>query len=342
MYVQLGRGQDYSWSATSAGQDIINVFALPLCEPGGGEATRNSMHYAFRGRCEPIEVLTRTNAWSPTLADRTPAGSETLTALRTKLGLVVGRAEVDGEPVLYTRLRSTYDHELDSALGFKDFNDPASMRDARDFQRAAHKVGYTFNWFYVDDNDIAYFNSGWNPQRPEGIDGQLPTPSRYAWEGYDPATGLADLTPFEEHPRQVNGQRFMTSWNNKQARGYAGADSNVFSSVFRSDMLDQEIAVRTRDRRTNLPEMIDAAELAGLTDLRAEKVMSTAATRSAKAATTSASAPRCASTPSSSAPPAASPSPSSTGSTAPPTSRRSRSSVIGRGRRTEHVMIPCR
>jgi hypothetical protein len=65
----------------------------------------------------------------------------------------------------------------------------------------------------------------------------------------------------------------MTSWNNKQARGYAGADSNVFSSVFRSDMLDQEIAVRTRDRRTNLHEMIDAAELAGLTDLRAEKVM---------------------------------------------------------------------
>lgn len=44
------------------------------------------------------------------------AGSETLTALRTKLGLVVGRAEVDGEPVLYTRLRSTYEHELDSAL----------------------------------------------------------------------------------------------------------------------------------------------------------------------------------------------------------------------------------
>nr|MDQ3092576.1 penicillin acylase family protein [Actinomycetota bacterium] len=273
LYVQLGRGQDYAWSATSAGQDIVDVFALPLCEPGGGEATRDSMHYAFRGRCEPVGVLRRENSWSPTVADQTPPGSETLTAQRTKLGLVVGRAEVDGEPVLYTQLRSTYNHEVDSALGFKDFNDPASMRNAGDFQRAAHKVGYTFNWFYVDNNDIAYFNSGWNPQRPEGIDGQLPTPAKYAWEGYDPATGLADLTPFAEHPRQVNGQRSMTSWNNKQAEGYAGADSNVFSSVYRSDMLDQEIRVRTRDRRTNLYEMIDAAQLAGLTDLRAEKVM---------------------------------------------------------------------
>ena len=231
------------------------------------------MHYRFRGRCEPIEVLRRTNSWAPTPADQTPAGSETLTAQRTKLGLAVGRAEVDGEPVLYTRLRSTYGHEVDSAPGFVDFNDPASMGNAQQFQRAAHKVGYTFNWFYVDNNDIAYFNSGWNPRRPEGIDGQLPTPAKYAWEGYDPATGLADRTPFDEHPQQVNGQRAMSSWNNKQAEGYAGADSNVFSSVFRSEMLDQEIKVRTKGRRTNLYEMIDAAQLAGLTDLRAEKVM---------------------------------------------------------------------
>ena len=163
--------------------------------------------------------------------------------------------------------------EVDSALGFVDFNDPAAMRNAQQFERAAHKIGYTFNWFYVDNNDIAYFNSGWNLLRPDGIDGQLPTPAKYAWEGYDPATGLSERMPFDEHPQQVNGQGAMTSWNNKQAEGYAGADSNVFSSVFRSEMLDQEIKVRTKGRRTNLYEVIDAAQLAGLTDLRAEKVM---------------------------------------------------------------------
>ena len=35
LYVQLGRGQDYAWSATSAGQDIIDTFAVDLCEPDG-------------------------------------------------------------------------------------------------------------------------------------------------------------------------------------------------------------------------------------------------------------------------------------------------------------------
>ena len=37
-----------------------------------------STHYRFRGRCREIEVLERTNEWSPNAADPTPAGSETL------------------------------------------------------------------------------------------------------------------------------------------------------------------------------------------------------------------------------------------------------------------------
>jgi len=88
LYVQLGRGQDYSWSATSAGQDITDTFALALCEPDGGAATLASQSYRFRGACIPIERLETTNSWAPTLADSTARGSETLRAQRTKLGLV--------------------------------------------------------------------------------------------------------------------------------------------------------------------------------------------------------------------------------------------------------------
>lgn len=51
----------------------------------------DATHYRFRGQCLPIEVLERKNAWTPNLADSTPAGSETLHAERTKLGLVAGR-----------------------------------------------------------------------------------------------------------------------------------------------------------------------------------------------------------------------------------------------------------
>ena len=38
LYVTLGRGRDYAWSATSSSQDIIDTFAVDLCEPSGATA----------------------------------------------------------------------------------------------------------------------------------------------------------------------------------------------------------------------------------------------------------------------------------------------------------------
>src|SRR4029079_11936054 len=101
LYVQLGRGRDYAWSATSAGQDIIDTYAVKLCVPGGGQPTTSSHHYEFGGQCLPFDVLTRTNSWVPSPADQTPAGSETLTTLRSKLGVVVARAKINGKPYAY-------------------------------------------------------------------------------------------------------------------------------------------------------------------------------------------------------------------------------------------------
>ena len=49
LYVQLGHGRDYAWSATSAGQDIIDTFAVTLCNPDGSKPTIDSMGYRFRG-----------------------------------------------------------------------------------------------------------------------------------------------------------------------------------------------------------------------------------------------------------------------------------------------------
>ena len=48
LYVQLGRGRDYAWSATSAGQDIIDTFALPAAATPRTTATAAA---ASRSRC---------------------------------------------------------------------------------------------------------------------------------------------------------------------------------------------------------------------------------------------------------------------------------------------------
>jgi acyl-homoserine lactone acylase PvdQ len=269
LYVQLGRGRDYSWSATSAGQDIIDTFAVDLCNADGSPPTKASDHYMFRGQCQPMEILRRTNTWSPSLADSTPAGTQTLKALRTKLGLVRSRATLRGKPVAFVELRSTYFHEIDSAGGFSDFNNPDKMRNASDFQRAAAKVGYTFNWFYADDTDIAYFNSGNNPVRPAGVDPLLPTRASFEWQGFNPDENTAPYTPFESHPQIVN-QQYLTSWNNRQAPGY----NSGYYSVHRADPLDDGVkrGIAGANKMT-LPQLVDVMENAATTDLRGYKVL---------------------------------------------------------------------
>jgi len=272
MYVELGHGQDYAWSATSADQGVTDIFTVPLCNTDGSPATKSSDAYVLNGRCTPMVTVTRANSWVPNAADQTAPGSETLAAQRTANGIVVARATVHGQPVAFTRQRATFMHEIDSAVGFRDFNDPGAVHDVQSFQHAAYKIGYTFNWLYTDDRDIGYFNSGANPVRNANTDGLLPTPSKYEWQGFDPATNTADYTPFAQHPQVVN-QDYITSWNNKEAQGYRAIDG-VYGSLYRSQLLDDRIqAGLAGGRKMTLAQLISAMEDAGTVDLRADKVL---------------------------------------------------------------------
>jgi hypothetical protein len=276
LYVLLGRGQDYAWSATSAGQDIIDTFAEKLCEPGGATPTINSMHYLWKGQCRPIEVLNRTNNITPNAADPSPAETFELQAQRTVHGVISKRGTVNGQPVAFARLRSTYFHEADSARGFADFNTPARIQNAGDFKRAAAKIGFTFNWFYADDRDIAYFNSGDNPVRAKGTDPEFPTwgTGKWDWQGWNPDLNTSRVTAFRRHPQTIN-QDFITSWNNKQAPGYSSAeDQYAWSSIYRSQSLDERIRpLIAGAEKMSLVDLVNAMEDAGTVDLRGSQVL---------------------------------------------------------------------
>jgi len=290
LYVQLGRGRNYAWSATSAGQDNTDTFALKLCDGQGSELS-GYKGYIYRGSCLPFERLERTNRWASNAADQTPPGSETLAINRTTLGLEIARAKLaDGTPVVYVQLRSTYMHEADSALGFLDFNDPTEMGSPADFQRAAHKIGFTFNWFYANGHDVAYFNSGNNPERPDGPDPNFPVRAcpddaasacKYEWVGWDPDSTkkspnmfVSQYTPASEHPQGVN-QGYFTSWNNKQAKEYRAADDQFgYGPIYRSQPLDDRIQGGTAGgKKLTRSTLVDAMEDAATVDLRGDKVL---------------------------------------------------------------------
>ena len=281
LYVELGHGQDYAWSATSAGQNIIDTFAAPLCNPNGGTVGMDSDYYLLNGQCVQMETLTRTESWQPNLGDSTAAGSVTFQTKRTAYGIVIARARIKGQPVVYTNLRSTYMHELDSALGFEQFNEPDKMRDPRDFMNAAYDIEYTFNWFYSDDKNIAYFNSGLNPVRAPNTDPLFPSWARDAWKGFHPAAQMTPAsvteqqTPESAHPQVVN-QPYLTSWNNKQAPGYNdAATGQEYSSIYRSQLLDNNINAQlaASGNKMTLADLINAMGTAGTQDLRGVEVL---------------------------------------------------------------------
>ncbi|MET9918574.1 penicillin acylase family protein [Streptomyces sp. NPDC006435] len=273
MYVQMGRGQDYAWSATSAGQDITDTYAVELCEPDGTTPTKESTHYLNRGTCTAMETLSHTNSWKPTVADSTAAGSYRMQVRRTDYGIVTHRATIGGRPVAYTSLRTTYRHEADSIIGFQMFNDPDYVKDAASFQRAASNIDYAFNWFYADSRTAAYYNSGMNPVRAAGVDPALPVRAEraYEWQGYDPAGNTAQYTAFAEHPHS-SGQDYYVSWNNRQAEGYATAGFG-FGAVHRGDLLDDRVAKLVEEGGVTRASLTRAMAEAAVTDLRGEQLL---------------------------------------------------------------------
>ncbi|MFC8450436.1 penicillin acylase family protein [Kitasatospora sp. NPDC057223] len=273
-YVELGRGQDYAWSATSAGQDITDTYAVPLCTADGSPATLAATSYLWHGTCTPMERLERKNSWAPTTADATAAGSYTLVMNRTKYGLVSARGTVGGKPVAFTSLRSTYRHEADSIVGFQMLNDPGAVHDPASFQQAAQNINYTFNWFYADSAHTAYYNSGSNPVRADGVDPGLPVLAQpaYEWRDFDAVTNTARYTPAAEHAQSAD-QDYYISWNNKQAGGVAPAGFGN-GSVHRGDLLDDRVGALVRGgTKVGRVNLVQAMESAALADLRAEDVL---------------------------------------------------------------------
>lgn len=268
LFVLLGHGRDYAWSATTATADNVDTFAEVLCQ--------DDFHYLYRGQCLAMEKLTKTNTWLPNAIDQTAPGSETMTVYRTVHGIVYARGTTKGKKVAYARSRSTYLHEADSVLGFARLNDPGFTTDVKRFKSAVSKINFLFNWSYLDSKDIGYFMSGAMPQRAKGTSPDFPIlgTGKFDWKGFDPSTFLADFLPNGKHPQAINPP-YLVSWNNKQAPEWAAADDQyAYSSVHRSQMISDRVKRGTKGKRKmSIAQLVQAMEEPATTDLRGYRVL---------------------------------------------------------------------
>ncbi|MFY9614881.1 MAG: penicillin acylase family protein [Candidatus Dormiibacterota bacterium] len=275
--VELGRGQDYAWSATSADTDVVDQRLLEMC-PNQGTAPDNK-YYKLNGACVKMDYHDDVET-----ALTKPGGMGVIITLHHAIyrnnpadpvqGVVLGFTKTPGaQPidVAIVSQRSTYQHELDSAEGFLRWQHPSLTHDAQSWQEGAAKIGYTFNWFYADNQDIAYYVSGHDPIRPSNLDATLPTWGGRAdtnWTGF-----LAD----NAHPNEINPpQGFLSSWNNKPAPQFGASDATYgFGPIFRqrtlADNITQQFALHNNQiTRANLVDAMEQGASVDLTGARVE------------------------------------------------------------------------
>jgi acyl-homoserine lactone acylase PvdQ len=225
-FIELGRGVDYAWSATSAGSDLTDQRLELICNPNGGPVSPTGTFYMFRGKCLPM------------VNEQFADGSGPVHKIHlTVHGVVQGwTTALHGRPVAVVDQRSTYNHDVDSVIGFLHWGQPALTHSAKSWMTGASEVDYTFNWFYVDNRDIAYYVSGLDPVRPPDVDPNLPTwgTGGSEWRGFLPAA---------KHVHEINPpQGFFDSWNNKPAPGFSASDAEYgYGPVYRVQLLTDQI-----------------------------------------------------------------------------------------------------
>ena len=268
LMVQLGHGRDYAWSATTATSDNIDTFAEVLCQ--------DDEHYMYHGECRPMEKLEQKNSWTPSAGDQTPPGSETLTAWRTIHGIVYARGTVRGKKVAFVRARSTYFHEADSAIGFFRLNDPTFVHDPASFRQAIDGINLLFNWSYIDADHIAYQLSGWLPRKAKKTSPDFPVfgTGAYDWQGWDPVLHQEKTVPLDARPHAVD-QKYLVSWNNKQAPRFAAADDKfTFGPTYRSQLIEDRVKAGIKGpAKMTIEQLVQAMEEPASEDIRGVKLV---------------------------------------------------------------------
>jgi acyl-homoserine lactone acylase PvdQ len=213
----------------------------------------------YKGKCT---VMKRTNVG--TLKGANGAPDKQIAYSETVHGPVVGYATSNGKRVAITTKRSTRLREARSLLFFNDL-DSGRVKSAKSFLKSVSQFEHTFNVFYADDKDIAFYSSGRLPVRPKNVDPGLPAKGDGSeeWTGFLPPKG---------HPQIVNPKSGeILNWNNKPAHGFGAADTEwEYGPVHRVRLFYPGI---DKFKKHKPETVVSAMNTAATQDLREEVIL---------------------------------------------------------------------
>jgi acyl-homoserine lactone acylase PvdQ len=197
--------------------------------------------------------------------------------MRSVPGPVFAFATVHGRPVALTKAKAVDFHELDASLTFMRLaeNEPT---DARSFMRIMGEFPGTENWFYVDQRDAAFIQSGRYPRHARGTNVDLPFwgDGRADWQRFDPAAYTFRSIPASRRPRALNpgrkrGHGLIISWNNKESPTWRKGPAEWSDGpVHRARLLERNLLGQLKNGKVDLTGLTGAANLAATADVRGQ------------------------------------------------------------------------
>jgi penicillin amidase len=208
-FVSIGRTKDHAWTLTSpAGTDNVDVYIETLCDAGTGFGSG----YVFGGACTAYDtrmehIHVRGGATEALLVQRSVHGI--IVSVGPTSAVAEKRANWNGEVATIGAI---------AAMG--------RAKNLREFERAAKASPSLFNVLYADrKGNIAYWQIGRNPVRPDGYDPRLPQP------GDGTAEWTGELRPI---PSSINPPRgWLSNWNSKATAGQTAGDQQVLGKMDR-------------------------------------------------------------------------------------------------------------
>ena len=230
--VLIGRNRHLAWTSTTGVGDNLDTYIEILCDAGPGAGSG----YLFNGACSPFEARVE--------VINVAGGSPNITTvLRSVHGPVIGLAD----DVAVSQKRAHWMREMETELGFGRLGE---ARNLAEFEAAVDLIVTSHNLLYADRaGNIAYWQAGEVPVRPEGFDPRLPLPGTGEAEWPD------EVLPT---PKSINPARgWLANWNNKPSQEFDNADEDILGKQFRLlDLTDRLAQNRTRGQ-LSLADMED-------------------------------------------------------------------------------------
>jgi len=259
--VIIGRTPEFAWTATSGGDDMVDVIAVDI-HPD--DRTR----YRWDGEWRDMECETVVHdaSGAPDIIDsgdsdfETDVVEQTVCRVREDGAVMPVVAWNETENVAFVQRRTTRYDEVTGAYAWLRLG---RQTDREGFAGTLGDFPFSFNFVYADEEDIALYHTGTVPERNDGYDQRLPVPADgHEWSE---TTNALDLGTYGVNP----SRGYIVNWNNAPVGGWrAGDNDDTWGVHSRVELLDAAVReqLSIADGSLSFEDVVEILRKAGTRD----------------------------------------------------------------------------